>query len=81
MPPPYLFLDLSGVHEHAFSEFIAAYKEQIKRTDYTDLGRIDNLRLRLLNIVLTAADWVDPIKGAIADILHMAEKEDSPPGR
>jgi hypothetical protein len=71
-------LDLSSVHERAFVEFIAAYKAQVKRPDYTDLGRVDNLRLHLLSIVLTAADWVDPIKGAIADILHMAEKEDSP---
>jgi hypothetical protein len=39
--------------------------------------RLISLRLHLLSIVLTAADWVGPIKGAIADILHMAEKEDS----
>jgi hypothetical protein len=78
VPPPYLFLDLSSVHERAFGEFIAAYQAQVKRTDYTDLERIDNLRLHLLSIVLTAADWIDPIKGAIANILHVAEKEDGP---
>jgi hypothetical protein len=78
VPPPYLFLDLSSVHERAFGEFITAYQAQVKRTDYTDLERIDNLRLHLLSIVLTAADWIDPIKGAIANILHVAEKEDGP---
>ena len=70
-PPPYLFVDLSGVHERAFGEFVAAYKEQVKRSDFSDLERIDNLRLRVLSIVLTAADWIDPIKGAIADTIHM----------
>jgi hypothetical protein len=80
--PPYLFLDLSAVHGRAFGEFIRAYKEQVKRTDYTDLARIDNLRLRLLSIVLTAADWMSPIQGAVGDILRMAkgdEAERKPP--
>jgi len=78
VPPPYLFVDLSSVHELAFGEFVSAYKEQIKRSDYTDLKRIDNLRLRLLSIVLTAADWTTPIKGAIAEILHVAKGEGDP---
>lgn len=71
--PPYLFVDLSKVHNRAFGEFIAAYKAQIKRTDYTDLKRINNLRLRMLNIVLTAADLISPMKDAIADILYMVK--------
>lgn len=75
VPPPYLFVDLSYVHERAFGEFIAAYKEQVKRTDYTDLQRIDNLRIRLLNILLMAADWIDPIKKSMASIIHLAERE------
>ena len=75
VPPPYLFVDLSNVHERAFSEFITAYKEQVKRPDYSDLARIDNLRLRILSIVLTAADWIDPIKGAIAGTVHMTEED------
>jgi hypothetical protein len=75
VPPPYLFVDLSNIHERAFGEFIAAYKEQVKRTDYTDLERIDNLRLYLLNIVLTSTDWIGPIKGAIEDILHIAKDD------
>jgi hypothetical protein len=76
VPPPYLVLDLSRVHERAFGEIVSAYKEQVKRDDYTDLERIANLRLRLLSIVLTAADWMDPIKKAMADILHLAGRED-----
>jgi hypothetical protein len=73
IPPPYLFLDLSRVHERTFGEFIATYKEQVKRSDYTDAERVNNLRLRLLSVVLTAADWIGPIKGAIADVLHFAQ--------
>jgi hypothetical protein len=75
VPPPYLFVDLSPVHERAFSEFIAAYKAQVKRTDYTDQERIETFRLRLLSIVLTAADWVGPAGTAVADILHMAGRQ------
>jgi hypothetical protein len=54
--PPYLVVDLSGVHTRAFSEFIVAYKEQVKRPNYPVGERIDALRLRVLNIVLSAAD-------------------------
>lgn len=79
VPSPYLFVDLSSVHEGAFGEFIAAYKEQVKRTDYNDLERIDNLRLRILSIILTAADWLGPIKGAIADTVHMVKEDSTDP--
>jgi Sel1 repeat len=75
VPPPYLVLDLSDVHIRAFGEFIAAYKAQVKRLDYSGRQRIDTLRLRMLNVVLTAADWISPTKSAIADILHMARGE------
>jgi len=78
VPPPYLVLDLSRVHERAFGEFVSAYKAQVKREDFTDLERIANLRLRLLSTVLTAADWMDPIKGAMADIVHLAGRNDPP---
>jgi hypothetical protein len=75
VPPPYLVLDLSGVHVRAFGEFIAAYKVHVKRPDYPDREPIDTLRLRILHIVLTAADWITPTKNAIADILRMAKGE------
>jgi hypothetical protein len=74
-PPPYLFVDLSNVHEGAFGEYMTAYKEQVKRTDYGDRERIDGFRLRLLSIILTSADWVDPIRSALADTVHMAQQE------
>ena len=77
IPPPYLFVDLSDVHERAFGEFISAYKAQVKRTDITDLKRIETMRLRLLSIVLTAADWVNPIKTAVAEIVHIVKDESS----
>jgi hypothetical protein len=72
VPPPFLFLDLSDVHERAFPEIIAAFKAQVKREDITDRAKIDTLRLGLLNIVLTAADWVSPVQKALADIVHTA---------
>ncbi|MFO0995711.1 MAG: hypothetical protein U1F33_03435 [Alphaproteobacteria bacterium] len=73
-PPPYLVLDLSDVHENAFAEFIAAYKTQVKRADYTDRERIDTFRLELLKIVIPAADWVGPAAKAVSEILHMVDK-------
>jgi hypothetical protein len=75
VPPRYLMFDLSAVHTRAFGEFIAAYKAQVKRLDYSDRQRIDTLHLRVLNIVLTAADWITPTKSAMADILHMVKGE------
>lgn len=68
VPPPYLFVDLSDVHERAFGEFLAAFEAQVKRDDITDQARIQTLRLRILNIALTAADWVGPVQKAVADI-------------
>ena len=73
VPPPYLFVDLSSVHQRAFGEFIAAYKEQVKRSDFSDLERVKNFRLRILSIILTAADWIGPIEGAIAEVVLLSE--------
>src|SRR5258708_7942385 len=70
VPPPFLFVDLSNVHEQAFGEFIAAFRAQVKRDDITDQARIKTLRLTILNVALTAADWVNPVEKAIADIVH-----------
>jgi hypothetical protein len=72
VPPPYLFMDLSDVHETAFPEFIAAFRAQVKREDISDRAKIDTLRLKILSIVLTAADWVAPVQKALADIVHSA---------
>ena len=56
VPPPFLFMDMSDVHERAFPEFIAAFTAQVKREDISDRAKIDTLRLKLLSIILTAAD-------------------------
>jgi len=72
VPAPFLFMDLSGVHERAFPEIIAAFRAQVKRDDISDRAKIDTLRLKLLNIVLTAADFVAPVHKAMADIVHIA---------
>lgn len=76
VPPPYLFVDLSDVHERAFGEFLAAFQAQVKRDDITDQARIQTLRLRVLNIALTAADWVGPVQKAVADIARSASGGD-----
>jgi hypothetical protein len=70
VPPPFLFVDLSNVHEQAFAEFIDAFRAQVKRDDITDQARIRTLRLTILSVALSAADWVNPVEKAIADIVH-----------
>lgn len=72
VPAPFLLLDLSDVHERAFPEFVAAFKAQVKREDIADRAKIDTLRLKLLNIVLTGADWVAPVQKSLAEIVHTA---------
>jgi hypothetical protein len=80
VPAPYLFVDLSDVHERAFGEFLAAFQAQVKREDIGDRVRIETLRLRVLDITLTAADWVSPIQKAIADIVRTATGGDDKKG-
>jgi hypothetical protein len=65
-------MDMSEVHERAFPEFIAAFTAQVKREDISDREKIATLRLKLLSIVLTAADFVAPVQRATADIVHVA---------
>jgi hypothetical protein len=72
VPPPFLFMDLSDVHERAFPEIIAAFKAQVKRENISDRAKIDTLRLKVLSIALTAADWLVPVRKAVADIVYSA---------
>ena len=72
VPSPTLLLDLSDVHEKAFGEFIPAIKEQVMSPDFTDRRKVETLRLRLLSVILTAADVVVPIKKGVESILHLA---------
>jgi hypothetical protein len=76
VPPPFLFVDLSDVHERAFNELLAAFKAQVKRDDVSDQARIRTLRLTILQIALKAADWVSPVQKALADIVHSAAPGD-----
>jgi hypothetical protein len=76
VPPPFLFVDLSDVHERAFGELLAAFQAQVKREDIADQARIRTMRLNILQVVLTAADWVSPVQKAIADIVHSASGDD-----
>lgn len=73
LPPPYLVLDLGSVHPAAFTNFIAAYKAQVKRTDYTDRERIDAFNLVLPNITLTAADVVSPVVKSVKDLIALVK--------
>jgi hypothetical protein len=76
VPPPFLLVDLSDIHEQAFGELLQAFKAQVKRDDITDQARIKTLKLTILDIVLTAADWVTPIQKAMAEIVHSSAGED-----
>lgn len=78
LPPPYLFVDLTNVRPRAFSRFIAAYASQVKSATYSDRAKIDDFRLTLLNITLTAADWVLPINKAVAEIVHHSDAKEAP---
>jgi len=76
VPPPFLFVDLSDVHERAFGEMLAAFQSQVKREDISDQARIHTMRLRILQVALTAADWVSPVQKAVADIVRTASGGD-----
>lgn len=73
LPPPFLFVDLTNVRPRAFPLFVAEYAAQVKRPDFSDGERLSDFRLQLLNVMLTAADWVQPVSAAVADIAHFAE--------
>jgi hypothetical protein len=73
LPPPFLFVDLTNVRPRAFPLFVDAYAAQVKRPDFSDGARLADFRLHVANIVLTAADWVEPVSAAVADIAHFAE--------
>ncbi|WP_041801598.1 hypothetical protein [Rhodopseudomonas palustris] len=80
VPPPFLFVDLSDVHEDAFAELLAAFKAQVKRDDISDEARIRTLRLQVLQIALKASDWISPVQKAIGDIVHSVTADARNPG-
>jgi hypothetical protein len=65
-PPPYLFVDFTGIRERAFGEVLSAFRAQVKSEDIAARQQIDALRVKVLNVVLTAADFVAPIEDAVA---------------
>lgn len=71
LTPPLLLVDLSDVHQAAFGELVSAVKQQIMLPDFSSREKIDTLRLQLLTITLTAADWLDPIRESIAEIVSL----------
>jgi hypothetical protein len=77
VPPPFLFVDLTNVRPRAFPLFVAAYAAQVKRPEFSDGERIADLNLLVANILLTAADWVQPVNAAITNIIHFAEAKKS----
>jgi hypothetical protein len=70
VPPPFLFVDLSNIRAEAFPEYVSAFRAQVKQEDVADGAKIHSLRLAILNIALTAAVLVDPIKNAVAGIVR-----------
>jgi len=77
LPPPFLFVDLTNVRARAFPLFVAAYAAQVKRPEFADGARLADFNLQVANILLTAADWVQPVSAAVADIAHFAEAKKS----
>jgi hypothetical protein len=73
VPPPFLFVDLSNVHERAFGEFVAAYKEQVRQPQFSERDRIDTFRLRMLSVVLTSSDWLRPVLGGAPQTATLIE--------
>jgi hypothetical protein len=70
VPPPFLFVDLSDVNPNAYPEFISAFRVVVKQEDVTDDAKLHSLRLKVLNLALTAADWTPKVKKSVVDIVH-----------
>lgn len=70
VPPPFLFVDLSDINPHTYPEFIYAFRAAVKQEDVTDDAKLHSLRLKVLNLALTAADWTSKVKRSTADIVH-----------
>jgi hypothetical protein len=79
VPPPFLFVDLSDINPHAYPEFISAFRAAVKQEDVTDDAKLHSLRLKVLNLALTEADWTPKVKKSAADIVHAFDS--SPDGQ
>jgi hypothetical protein len=79
VPPPFLLVDLSDINPRAYPEFISAFKAVVKQGDATDDAKLYSLRLKVLNLGLTAADWTPNVKKSVVDIVHAFDS--SPDGQ
>jgi hypothetical protein len=79
VPPPFLLVDLSDINPHAYAEFISAFRAVLKQEDVTDDAKLYSLRLKVLNLGLTVADWTPNVKKSVADIVHAFDS--SPDGQ
>lgn len=70
VPPPFLFVDLSDVHQGAFGEFVSAFKSQVKQEDFASGAKLNTKRLALLKIALKASDWIPAVQKSVTDIVH-----------
>lgn len=71
LDPPYLFVDLSDWPVSTYPEVIAAYRDQVKRADYTDRERIENYRLVILKFLQIAAGATPSIVKEAKEFLHV----------
>lgn len=74
-PPPYLFFDLSGISPRAFSEYVRAYKSQVKRLDYTDEKALREFRLVVLKLLSGLADHTRGTIDSMDTLIHLIRKE------
>jgi hypothetical protein len=79
VPPPFLLVDLSDINPRAYPEFISAFRVMVKQEDVTDDAKLHSLRLKVLNLGLTAADWTPNVKKSVVDIVHAFDS--SPDGQ
>jgi hypothetical protein len=79
VPPPFLLVDLSDINPHAYAEFISAFRAVLKQEDVTDDAKLYSLRLKVLNLGLTTADWTPNVKKSVVDIVHAFDS--SPDGQ
>jgi hypothetical protein len=78
LPPPFLFVDLTNIHQRAFGQIVSAYLSQVKTEEFADRTKIDTFRLKLLNLILIAADSMQPISAAVAGMVHQVNPEKKP---
>jgi len=67
---PSLLLDFSHVEEEAFGEFIQAFKDQALGPEFPDARKVETMRLRILQVIVKAANFIEPTGKGIKGILE-----------